>query len=283
MLGPEDLTGLDIPDLDLRVRPAHGQLGPVGAERQAPDTVLRTVKGEPPLPGLAIPQLDIRPAPASRERAARAGGDPAAIGAEGDRDHVSGGYLHGQALGVAEPVDVVPLPAAALDRAAVEQVLGQGDVVVLDLAIGPVDPVDVVFPGQVLGVAPVGDRQRPVDLDVRPGPQAQERRQEQEDRHDERRDRRPPPRPLDGPLPGRDRPRHDRLAVEEPPQVLGQRRGRVVALLRLLLQALQAIVSRSRGRPGTSRDGGTGSVVLTCSSVSRTVAPRNGGRPVSSS
>jgi hypothetical protein len=49
-----------------------------------------------------------------------------------------------------EPLDVVPFPAAALDRAAVEQVLGQGDVVVLHLAIGPVDPVDVILPGQVL-------------------------------------------------------------------------------------------------------------------------------------
>ena len=43
------------------------------------------------------------------------------------------------------------------------------------------------------------------------------------------------------------------------------------------------IVSRSRGRPGWSRDGGTGSMVLTCSRVSRAVAARNGGRPVSSS
>ena len=44
-----------------------------------------------------------------------------------------------------------------------------------------------------------------------------------------------------------------------------------------------AIVSRSRANPGTKRDGGRGSTVLTCSRVSRTVAPRNGGRPVKSS
>ena len=52
----------------------------------------------------------------------------------------------------------------------------------------------------------------------------------------------------------------DRLAGQEAAQVVGQRGGRGVALARLLLQALQAIVSRSRGRPGSSRDGGTGSV-----------------------
>ncbi len=40
---------------------------------------------------------------------------------------------------------------------------------------------------------------------------------------------------------------------------------------------------RCAAGPGTSRDGGTGSAVLTCSSVSSTVAPRNGGRPVKSS
>ena len=83
---------------------------------------------------------------------ARAGGDQSPVGAERDRADASGGRLSGQALGVAEPLDVVPLPAAALDRAAVEQVLGQGDVVVLHLAIGPVDPVDVILPGQVLGL-----------------------------------------------------------------------------------------------------------------------------------
>ena len=48
-----------------------------------------------------------------------------------------------------------------------------------------------------------------------------------------------PAAPAPGPLPDRDRPRDDRLAGEEPAQVLGQRGGRVVALRRLLLQALQ--------------------------------------------
>ena len=44
----------------------------------------------------------------------------------------------------------------------------------------------------------------------------------------------------------------------------------------------RAVVVRARDAAG-NRDGGTGSVVRACSSVSRTVAPRNGGRPVKSS
>src|SRR6516164_9242209 len=119
MFGPKDLAGICIPDLDLGVRPAYGQLGPVGAESEAPDVVLRAAQGEPPLPGLAIPQLDIRTASAGGERPARASGDQASVGAEGDRINASSGHLHGQALGVTEPLDVVPFPAAALGRAAV--------------------------------------------------------------------------------------------------------------------------------------------------------------------
>src|SRR5262249_62407907 len=100
--------------------------------------VLRTGKGELPLPGLPIPQSDIEPALPRGERPARAGGDPASIRAEGDRVDTSSRRLQGQSLGVAEPIDVMPLPAAAFDRAAEKQVLGQGDVVVLHFAKGPV-------------------------------------------------------------------------------------------------------------------------------------------------
>ena len=53
-------------------------------------------------------------------------------------------------LEVGQPIDVVPLPAAEIDRAALEQVLGQGDVVVLHLAECQGDAVDVVLPPQVL-------------------------------------------------------------------------------------------------------------------------------------
>ena len=196
------VAGLRVSDLDLRVRPAQGQLGPVGAERQAPDHVLGAVKGRKSLAGLPVPKLDCGAALASRELPARAGGDQSPVGAEGDRAEATGGHLQREPFGVAEPLDVVPFPAAALDRAAVEQVLGQGDVVVLHLAIGPVDPVDVILPGQVLGTL-VGDlglflgeslglrlglrqglglRERPIDLGVGPDPPTQQRRQEQEDR-----------------------------------------------------------------------------------------------------
>ena len=65
-----------------------------------------------------------RTALAEGERPARGGGDPASVGAVGDRVDASRGRLQGQALGMAGPIDVVPLPAAALARAAVEQVLG---------------------------------------------------------------------------------------------------------------------------------------------------------------
>ena len=52
--------------------------------------------------------------------------------------------------------------------------------------------------------------------------------------------RRPPPRPLQGALPGGRRPGADRLAGQEPPQVVGQLLGRGVAPRRLLGEALQA-------------------------------------------
>ena len=34
-----------------------------------------------------------------------------------------------------QPIDVVPLPTAEVNRAALEQVLGQGDVIVLHLSL----------------------------------------------------------------------------------------------------------------------------------------------------
>src|SRR6516165_12410116 len=90
-LGTEDLAGLRMTDLDLRVRPVQGQLGPVGAECQTPDHVLRTVKGRPPSAGLPVPQLNIRAALAFREMPARAGGDQSPIVAVSDRADASGG------------------------------------------------------------------------------------------------------------------------------------------------------------------------------------------------
>src|SRR5262249_58404440 len=96
--------------------------------------VLRTGKGELPLPGLPIPQFDIRTALARGERPAPAGGDPPSIRAEGDRVDTSSRRLPGQSLGVAEPIDVMPLPAAAFAPAAAQQGLGQAVASVLPFA-----------------------------------------------------------------------------------------------------------------------------------------------------
>ena len=66
-----------------------------------------------------------------------------------------------------------------------------------------------------------------------------------------------------------DAPRPDRLAVEETLEVVGQRPGPIVALCRVLVQALQADrLQVARARRGTSRDGGTGSSSMTWRTVS---------------
>ena len=56
--------------------------------------------------------------------------------------------------------------------------------------------------------------------------------------------------------------------------------GRLVSACPVPFQALQQMVSRSAGKRGSRRDGGTTSWPVTCSSVSITDSPRNGGRPV---
>ena len=124
----------------------------------------------------------------------------------------------------------------------------------------------------------------PADPPVRIGPQAQQAEHAGEQGRGHPGRARAGAAPTSTPLPGRHRPGQDRLAGQEPPQVLGQRLGRGVAPRRgPSRRHFRQIVSRSRGSPGSSRDGGTGSADRTCWSVSRTVAPRNGGRPVSSS
>src|SRR5262249_47065430 len=146
MSAPETCTGLHLPERDLRATcgmapPAHCQLSPVGAESQAPDMVLGAAKAQPPLASSTLPKFHIRTALTDGERPAGAGSKLASVGAEGNRADASGGRVHGQALGVTKPHDVVPFPAAALDGAPVEQVLGERHVIVLHLPIGPVDPV----------------------------------------------------------------------------------------------------------------------------------------------
>ena len=58
----------------------------------------------------------------------------------------------GEAVEMGLSLDIVPLPAAEVGRAAVEQAVRQGHVaIVLDLAEGEVHPLDVVPPPQVFG------------------------------------------------------------------------------------------------------------------------------------
>ena len=84
--------------------------------------------------------------------------------------------------------------------------------------------------------------------------------------------------------PGADGAGQDRLAVEEAPQVVGQRAADGVALGRVLLQALQADrLQVARHVAGCRLPGGTGSRVRTCSKRVQHGRARNGGRPVSSS
>ena len=82
----------------------------------------------------------------------RAGNGPGSVGAVGQRVDTRVTEIKDPAFRIAEPLDEVPLPAATLGVAAVQQVLGQGDVVVLDLAIGAVDAVDVILAGELLGL-----------------------------------------------------------------------------------------------------------------------------------
>ena len=182
----------------------------------------------------------------------------------------------------AEPLEVVPFPLPQALRALVEQFQGPAQVVRRQLPVGQGDAVEVeagfpALPWRGRFRPPIRSRSARARMPAtasssvasgRHGPPAS----------------RVPPAPPPGPLRRPDRPRHDRLARQEPPQVLGQRRGRVVAPAPAPSAGTSGRSSRgpAAGR-GTSRDGGTGSAVLTCSSVSRTVAPRNGGRPVSSS
>jgi hypothetical protein len=58
----------------------------------------------------------------------------------------------GEAIEMGLSLDIIPLPATEVPRAAVEQAVGQGEVaVVLDLAKGEVDPLDIVPSPEVFG------------------------------------------------------------------------------------------------------------------------------------
>ena len=75
---------------------------------------------------------------------------------------------------------------------------------------------------------------------VVPDAQRQQRHRGQDADAHQRRRSRPPSHPLQRPLQAADRPRPDRLAVEEAAQIVGQLAGRRVALFRIFLETLQA-------------------------------------------
>ena len=94
---------------------------------------------------------------------AGAGGQQLAVGRECHGPDVAAlaRAREGPQLGVSQPVGVVPLPGAEVGRAAVQQLVGQGDVVVEVLAIGQVDPADRVATPQRFG--PLGGLDRTGD------------------------------------------------------------------------------------------------------------------------
>src|SRR5262249_27683163 len=91
--------------------------------------------------GLHVPYPDLAPVGATGRapRQARRGGGPSAIGADRNaRDaHGEVGPVGlevppvGEAVEMGLSLDIVPLPAAEIPRAAVKQAVGQGDVAII--------------------------------------------------------------------------------------------------------------------------------------------------------
>src|SRR5262249_39103774 len=146
--GPEPLAGRGIPDgqpaLNLRtVIPApRGDPRAVGADGQALDRAGQPAERAPIVAGGRIPEPDLGRIgrPGLTEGMPGPRGDPCTVGAEGQAlDALAKPRAHeilamapkSQALEVGQPIDVVPLPTAEVNRAPLEQVLGQGDVIVL--------------------------------------------------------------------------------------------------------------------------------------------------------
>ena len=109
-----------------------------------------------------------------------------------------------------------------------------------------------------LGRTQVGHRLAPL-----PGHAGQPRHQGQEQPRGQRRHRRVPPRPPPRLLGRGDAPRLDRLVVQEPLQVLRQRRRRGIPPRGSRSIAFWTIVSRSRGMWGTSPRSRSGSSLIT--------------------
>ena len=239
--------------------PGPGQVPPAAA-----GSVSHTPKASPPWPGA----------------------DPMMGGPEAETNQVPSGpnarrvdagvaQVQAQAFGVAEALDEVPFPAPSPGRAAVQEVLGEGDVVVLDLAIGAVDAVDVVLLGQRLG-AFAGQLLLGLGLGAGPGlsgwpgrgPSARSRairaclRRGPRGRPSgrTRRPARPPASPAGRRPPCAAASSAESLGVGEPPPGSAHRRGtaagrrpaprpRRTACAGSFCRHFSAIVSRSRGTP----------------------------------
>jgi hypothetical protein len=124
---------------------------PVRTDRHAVDASVDPEGGLPPPAGRHIPEVDERLAglggDAPVDGCTRPCHDSAPVRAEGNGVDAPAD-IEVEALEVAEPLDVVPLPAAPIGRAAVQQFLGQRGVVSFHLAIGPVDAADIVLAGE---------------------------------------------------------------------------------------------------------------------------------------
>ena len=196
-----------------------------------------------------------------------AGRNPTAVRAEGHREDDRGRLAESLQVQMTLAAHVGPFPAAEVRRAALEQLEGAGDIVVQALAIGEVDPTDVVLPPQglrfiggdlrlLLGlgtasasvraaswafcaftratVALFSARAQSRAIPVNPTTSATISAADSPAITGRRRAH------LTTRSEPRHRPRHDRLAVQVTTQVLRQRRRRGIPPRRILLQALQA-------------------------------------------
>src|SRR5262249_42715538 len=213
-----------------------------------------------------------------------------AVRAERRRTEGTGVPLEREPVGMAEAMDVAPLPAAEVGPGAVEQAQGGGDVALPPLLVGHLDGPSVFDGGQLLSSPPV-----PVPGAARPPPGRPP----------------PPPRPLPPPPPAQGpAPPTPPSRTASSPSVyaaasVGFRRthlatrsttpaGRTLtgspAANRPRSAAsapaveyrsagsfsrhFRQMISRSRGVCGFNRDGGSGGHSRTCWSASATEAPR---------
>jgi hypothetical protein len=139
-----------------------------------------------------------------------------------------------------QPLEVVPFPTAPGGRAVVEQLLHLGHVAVAPAGGGPRDVMEVALTvGLAQGLRELCVRR----FQARAVGQGHARPHHRQRRHgadgEQRRSGGPPPGPDPRPLQRPHPPCLDRLVGQEPPQVLPQRLGRRVTILRVLGARLQ--------------------------------------------